>query len=262
MIPIEYISHSRLEMFRKNPALYKKTYVDKVVVRESSPAMILGSLVHCMLLEPEKVEQRFSVAPVCDKRTKAGKETWDEFKSGLAEGVEIITHDDVEQANRMIAAIHENSSSGYFQSPTVVKEKDILTTIDFDGGSQVQIKFVPDMYCPEKGFLVDLKTVSSYDPFDWAKDCVFNGYIRQVALYRFCLRSMQIPINDCYHIVVDKGEYPSCMIAQFDSLDVDRAENQVFEGIRKLIKAHETGCFLPEYYGIVPKISAPQWAWR
>ena len=264
MIPINYVSHSRLEMFRKNPALYKKTYIDMIAVRESSPAMILGSLVHAMLLEPSTVEERFAVAPIVDKRTKAGKEAWDDFKKSVdekGEGIEIVTHDDVDQANRMIAAIRENSSSQYFECPTVVKESEILSTVEFDG-SPLQFKFIPDMYCPEKGFLVDLKTVSSYDPMDWAKDCVYNGYIRQMALYRFLLRSMQIPINECYHIVVDKGEYPSCMVAQFDPSDLDRAENQTFETIRKLIKAHETGVFLPEYYGVVPRISAPAWAWR
>lgn len=261
MFPIEYVSHSRLELFRKNPVVYRKTYIDKVVERDASPAMILGSLVHAMLLEPETVDSKFVVAPVCDKRTKAGKETWDNFKASLAEGVEVITHDDVEQANRMIAAIAENSSSQYFNSPTIVKEKEILTQIEFDG-EPLPVKFIPDMYCPEKGFLVDLKTVSSYDPLDWAKDCVFNGYLRQMALYRFCLRSMQIPINDVYHIVVDKGEYPSCMIAQFDSSDIDRAENQVFDGMRKFLNAHQTGVFVPEYYGVVPKITAPAWSWR
>jgi hypothetical protein len=111
MFNIEYVSHSRLELFRKSPVLYKKTYIDKVVVRDPSPAMILGSLVHAMLLEPATVDSRFSVAPVCDKRTKAGKETWDNFKSSLTDGIEIITHDDVEQATKMIAAINENTSS-------------------------------------------------------------------------------------------------------------------------------------------------------
>lgn len=261
MYPIEYVSHSRLELFRKSPVLYKKTYIDKLVVRDPSPAMILGSLVHAMLLEPATVAERFSVAPVCDKRTKVGKETWDNFKTSLADGVEIITHDDVEQANKMIAAIAENSASQYFNSPSIIRESEILTTIEFDG-SPLQIKFIPDMYCPEKGLLVDLKTVGSYDPMDWAKECVFNGYLRQMALYRFCLRSMQIPINDVYHIIVDKNEYPSCMICQFDSSDLDRAENQVFEAIRKYLAAHKTGTFVPEYYGIVPKITAPAWSWR
>lgn len=261
MIPIEYVSHSRLELFRKNPVFYKKLYIEKSVEREVSPAMTLGSLVHKMLLEPTKVEERFAVAPVCDKRTKAGKETWETFKAGLAEGIEVITHDDVEQATRMVAAVHENTSSQYLLQPTATREEEILTAIEI-GGVNTQIKFIPDLYSTSAGWLADFKTVSSYDPLDWGKECVFNGYLRQLALYRFCLRSMGVVINDVYHIVVDKGEYPSSMVVQFDNGDIDRAENQVFDGIRKFLAAHESENFLPHYYGIVPKITAPAWSWR
>jgi len=261
MIPIEYISHSRLELFRKNPVMYKKVYIDKSSTRDSSPAMMLGSLVHKMLLEPTKVDERFAISPICDKRTKVGKETWETFKATLAEGIEVITHDDVEQATRMVAAIHENTSSQYLLQPTAIRENAILTTVDIDGES-TQIKFVPDLYSTTAGWLADLKTVSSYDPLDWGKECVFNGYLRQLALYRFCLRSMSIVVNDVYHIIVDKGEYPTAMVVQFDNSDIDRAENQVFEGIRKYLVAHASENFLPSYYGIIPKITAPAWSWR
>lgn len=262
MIPIEYLSHSRLEMFRKNPTLYKKTYIDKVTERTSSPAMILGSLVHSMLLEPETVDEKFAVSPICDKRTKAGKETFEKFQETLKPETMIITHDDVQQANRMISAIHENTASSYFlNSSTIVKEKEILTEVVFDA-APINVKFICDLYDTQNNWVADLKTASSYDVLDWGKDCVFNGYFRQLALYRFCLRSMQIPIRDCFHIVVDKNEYPSAMVVQFDSSDIDRAENQVFEGIRALINAHSTGVFQPNYYGIIPKVTAPAWSWR
>jgi hypothetical protein len=260
--PIEYISHSRLEMFRKNPMLYKKTYIDKVTERTSSPAMMLGSLVHSMLLEPSTVEEKFAVAPMVDKRTKAGKEAFEEFQKTLKPETLIITHDDVAQANRMIAAIQENSASSYFLNcPTIVKEQEILTEVVFDA-EPIKVKFICDAYCPENNWVLDLKTTASYDVCDWGKDCVFNGYFRQLALYRFCLRSMQIPIRDCYHIVCDKGEYPTSMVVQFDNADIDRSENQVFETIRKFIESHRTGIFQPVHYGIVPKVTAPAWSWR
>ena len=262
MIPIEYVSHSRIETFRKNPQLYKKQYVDKIVTRESTPAQALGSLVHAMLLEPDTVDDKFKVAPNVDKRTKAGKEVWEEFYKNLGDDCIAITHDDVDMANRMLSAISDNTASSYYlNGKSAVKEHEILKTIEFDG-MELPFKFIPDLYCPESKHLVDIKTVSSYDPLDWGKESVFNGYLRQMALYRYLLRYMQIPINSCVHIVVDKGEYPSCMVVEFDSSDIDRAENQVFMGIRNLLAAHEKNEFKPNYYGIVPKITAPAWAWR
>lgn len=262
MIPIEYVSHSRIETYRKNPVQYKKQYIEKVYSRESSPAMALGSLVHAMLLEPDTVDDLFKVAPTADKRSKAGKETWESFHASLTPEQIAITHDDVDMANRMLSAIADNSASAYYlNSGTAVKEKEILTKVPFDG-NEIDFKFIADIYCPEKGYLVDIKTVSSYDPMDWGKDCVFNGYLRQMALYRFLLRYLQIPIHSCVHIVVDKAEFPSCMVVEFDNSDLDRAENQVFTMLRKLILSHEQNNFQPHYYGIVPKVTAPAWSWR
>ena len=39
----------------------------------STPAMILGELVHCMVLEPEKVPERYFIAPNVNGATKEGK---------------------------------------------------------------------------------------------------------------------------------------------------------------------------------------------
>ena len=42
----------------------------------STPAMILGELVHCMVLEPEKVPERYFIAPNVNGATKEGKAAW------------------------------------------------------------------------------------------------------------------------------------------------------------------------------------------
>lgn len=262
MIPIEYLSHSRIELYRKNPVFYKKQYIDKVVARESTPAQALGSLLHAMVLEPESVEEKFKLAPMVDKRTKAGKEEWEQFQKGLADDVTIITRDDVSMANRMIEAINENSASSYYlHSTNGIKEEEIHKPMMIDD-QQIGCKIIPDVYSAVDGFLVDLKTVSSYDPLDWAKEAHFSGYLRQLAFYRLFLRYHSIYIHSCVHIVVDKGEFPTCMVVEFDSSDIDRAENQVYESIRKLLASHETGVFQPHHYGLVPKLTVPAWAWR
>lgn len=262
MHPIEYLSHSRIELYRKNPVMYQKKYIEKTAVYESTPAMSLGSLVHAMVLEPTTVDTRFAVAPVLDKRTKAGKDAFAEFKENLSADTIIVTHDDVDQANRMISAIGDNPAAAEFlNSKCSVKEDEILRPVGIDG-KHINCKIIPDAYSADKGFLVDLKTVSAFDPLDWAKECHFSGYLRQLAFYRFFLRYLGIPITRCVHIVVDKGEYPSCMVAEFESSDIDKAENQVFETIRKMLDSHATGVFQHPYYGTVPKITVPPWAWR
>lgn len=262
MIPIEYLSHSRIELYRKNPVVYKKQYIDRVVTRESTPAQALGSLVHAMLLEPDTVEEKFKLAPTVDKRTKAGKDEWEQFQKGLADDVIVITRDDMAMANRMISAIQENSATGYYlANKNAIMEDEIMASMMIDD-QKVNCKIIPDVYSKEDGFLVDVKTVASYDPLDWAKEAHFSGYLRQMAFYRMLLRYQSIHIHSCVHVVVDKGEFPTCMVVEFDSSDIDRAENQVYSTVRKLMASHETGVFHPHHYGLVPKVTVPAWAWR
>lgn len=44
-------------------------------------AMILGTIFHCAVLEPERFKKDYAVAPECDRRTKEGKAKWAEFEA-------------------------------------------------------------------------------------------------------------------------------------------------------------------------------------
>ena len=63
------ISKSGLDLLHKCPALYKRRYIDGIE-DEPTPAMIIGSAVHSLVLEPDAAD--FVVAPECDRRTKEG----------------------------------------------------------------------------------------------------------------------------------------------------------------------------------------------
>lgn len=69
---------------------------------EQTPALMFGSAVHKLLLEPDGFSDEFAVAPNVDRRTKAGKEEWERFLSGN-EGKTIISQDDARTASEMVA---------------------------------------------------------------------------------------------------------------------------------------------------------------
>lgn len=106
MINAEYhqhpaVSKSDLDLIQRSPAYYKYC---KEHEKSQTPAMLLGSVVHKLVLEPEEFDAEFAVAPVCDKRTKAGKEMWAEFEAH-AEGLTVMTKDLSEQAQAMANAV-------------------------------------------------------------------------------------------------------------------------------------------------------------
>lgn len=64
------ISKSDLDLINRSPSYYK--YV-KGNPRVQTAAMLLGSAVHKLVLEPEDFGEEYAVAPLADRRTKPAK---------------------------------------------------------------------------------------------------------------------------------------------------------------------------------------------
>jgi hypothetical protein len=57
------ISNSKLSLFSYDPWLYYKTYVtQEIVEKKESESMLLGSLIHCILLEPHVFHDKYEVS--------------------------------------------------------------------------------------------------------------------------------------------------------------------------------------------------------
>src|SRR5690554_6696033 len=86
------ISKSQLDLINKSPALYqwsKAAPEDE----EKKSALNIGDAVHAILLEPHRFSEQYVIAPECDRRTKAGKQQWEEFEAGVT-GQTILTADE------------------------------------------------------------------------------------------------------------------------------------------------------------------------
>lgn len=69
---------------------------------EQTPALLFGSAVHKLLLEPDGFHDEFAVAPNVDRRTKEGKAVWERFLSENC-GKTVISPDDAKTAAEMVA---------------------------------------------------------------------------------------------------------------------------------------------------------------
>ena len=92
------LSYSSLKEFAKSPAHYVE-YLRKE--RKPSPAMLFGSLVHCLLLQPNEVSNQFAVMPNVDKRTKEGKAAYETFLL-TADGKEVVTQEQYNEADNLV----------------------------------------------------------------------------------------------------------------------------------------------------------------
>lgn len=143
---------------------------------EQTPAMLLGSAIHCAILEPERFSIEYAIAPKVDRRTKEGKSTWEAFELANA-GKSILTEDQGDTIKGMKESIlsHEIASmvlsGGEAEYSYYVK----------DDETGLQLKARPDYR--NGSALIDLKTTSDASFEGFSKAIGGFGYHIQAAFY-------------------------------------------------------------------------------
>ena len=167
------ISASQLKEICKSPFHYWKRYVDPDrSPSEPTAAMRLGSLVHCAVLEPNELLQRYAVGP--DRRTKEGKATAERM---IADGIEPVSASDFEQALSMAAAVRSHPTAGLLLANGQAEQSfwwdDIATGL--------RCKCRPDWFDGE--LIVDLKSCVDASAAGFGKAVAAFHYQLQAAHY-------------------------------------------------------------------------------
>jgi hypothetical protein len=160
------VSASHLHAVAKSPYHYWSRYLDtKRIAPEPTAAMRLGLLVHCAVLEPDELLQRYSVAP--DRRTKEGKAA---VARMAAEGIEAVSETDMALALSMAASVRVHPAAAALLAHG--KAEQSFWWDDTDTG--LRCKCRPDWYSGST--VVDLKTTTDASP---------AGFARSVATFRY-----------------------------------------------------------------------------
>ncbi len=101
------LSYSSIKEFQKSP----RHYLEYINTQRTAPtdATKLGSMVHCMILQPNLFNEQFVIAPDVNKRTNAGKEEWATFCSQHADKT-VVSNEDYEHASRLASGAMANST--------------------------------------------------------------------------------------------------------------------------------------------------------
>ena len=170
---IDGINKSGLDLFEKSPAHYKASLSEE---REETPAMRIGTALHCAILEPEEFSKLYAFAPEgLDRRTKEGREL---FKSLEESGKIILSHSEAELCQKISAAALANSTLSTFLSDGGSRESVILWE-----QKGVQCKGRADFITRDRSVIVDLKSTEDASPSAFARSCAVYAYHRQAAWY-------------------------------------------------------------------------------
>jgi exodeoxyribonuclease VIII len=210
----EGISSSNLKLLEESPLHLK----NKNLFKLSGSHLDFGSLVHSLILEPEKTDLEFIREIKVDARTTAGKKAKAEFAE-QAQGRIIISHDEYIKAEIMsknVLAIAGNilrngkAEQSYFA--------------DDDG---LLIKCRPDYYIESAGILVDVKTTADISEYGLRKSITNYHYNWSAVFYMKVLRLLGLKANKFIFVFVEKSQPHMVKIRELTEYELGEADYEM-----------------------------------
>ena len=193
----QFLSNSDISVLLKNPKDLHKP-------KPNSPALLVGGYFHTAILEPDKLN-RFKIVEASTRNTKAYKE--------ISNGELCLLQHEVDKIQLMTEAILENDVCRDLIKP-------LLNEVDYEEPRVAKIhgqmwKGKADVINHEEKLVIDLKTTSDIDKFQWSAN-KFN-YDSQAFIYSTLFgyemlfividkETHQIGLFDCSPDFYNKGE--------------------------------------------------------
>lgn len=227
-------------------------------------AMLLGTLVHCVVLEPECFDDRYVIAPKVNKRTTAGKAEWKEFVEANASKT-VITMEDRDTAFYIAKCVMAHSVAR--ELLTGGEAERVFEWVDEKTGVKCKMKAdyikhaVPanpnTITLETKNMIVDLKTAKDASPGGFAKACANLGYHMQDAHYSAGSEC------DSFIFVVVETTYP--FVVEVYELDDDAkilGRYKTDEALHRFAELNMFDLWDVNYSGEekITKLSLPGWA--
>lgn len=179
----DHLSYSSLNAFKSSPADFIKY---KLGEREETDAMIYGSMVHCLVLEPEEFDKRYHAlddADICvqiggakPRATKAYKE-WKAVALQEAAGRILVETEDMEHAKLVAKNVRMNRASLKILKKCPLRERGI----EWD---YMNFRFKGFIDLDGEEDTADLKTLPDASPKKALRTIQEMGYHMQQAMYR------------------------------------------------------------------------------
>lgn len=175
----EGVARSDLFVLFNQTPLHMKYRMDNPS-EEDTQALLEGRAAHKLILEPETYADEFCTAPICDRRTKEGKEIYTRFLETAA-GKDVIAQDVADRIAEMAKAIRQNEQALPFLQG--IHEQSFFWT-DAETGEKCKVR--PDCIAEVDGkkFIVDYKTTDSCADGHFERSVRKYGYKFQAGMYR------------------------------------------------------------------------------
>lgn len=175
------VSKSHLDQIARSPLHYWARFLDpNRVVPEPTAAMAIGSAVHTHVLEMQKWDATYTVAPDgLDRRTKEGKAAWAQFEAESV-GRTVLSRADADLVMQIGRAVYSHPAAAMLLQLPGKAETTWMWT---DEATGLKCKCRPDWLTDDGGLIVDLKTTEDASPAGFRKSIANWRYFVQASWY-------------------------------------------------------------------------------
>lgn len=246
------VNISSLKHMRKSVAHYVQALQEP---QKDTPNLLLGSVVHCLILEPEKFDETYKTIPILDKRTKAGKEQADILARECdVKGLTPVSADVVDTAKAIVANVEKHPFFKNIHDKGCAHE---LTATWMNKG--IECKGRIDCYNPNTKTIIDIKTTKDASQSEFAKACYYYGYINQAAWYLQGLNENGLGADNFIILAIEKEAPHCCAVYRLNPFDIGKADeenNMWLEKLKEFIATEKIVGYPEE----TQELNVPLWA--
>ncbi len=196
----------------RTPAHFKARYIDKITgAEEETPAMVLGTLTHRFILEPETCEDAFHVRPEGMKFSTKDGIAW----KAAHDDRPIITADQQSAIKGMRESVLAHPLARKFIERSQ-REQNVFS--DDDG---VRLKARLDLLPDSGNALADLKTCEDANDIEFAKHIDNYGYHYQAAFYLDVCKLAGRDFSQWLFVAVEKNPPYCCAVYNLDPMAIE-----------------------------------------
>lgn len=253
-------SNSRLTKLLRSPA-HLKAYLDEP--DDDTNALIMGRACHSAILEPDDFAKRYGRSSGADRRTKDGKQEWDDLLAKFGVGY-VLKSDDYDGALKMRDAVQSHASASKLLAGDGDVEFSVVWDVETEPGlgEGVRCKARLDKISPAiaGGVVVDVKTTKDASPRAFERSIFEYGYARQAAMYIDAARAAGYDAEHFVIVAIEKESPWAVAVYRLTEGAIEAGREQV-NALLKTYAMCEALQSWPAYGEDVKDISIPVYAW-
>ena len=222
--------------------------------RDATPAMAVGSALHCLALTPDLYEEEVTVLDMASRGNKAYKA----LREDNPRGVIILTkEDDTVHAMRDSMMSRPHIARLFAQDPED-RELTLRWDLETRSGRVLRCKSRLDLPLLGAGCITDLKTCEDASSDAFERNIRYNGYGTQASFYLYAAWALGMGVDTFAFLAIERKPPYGCRIHQLSDAVIEKAWHDLQDTLSAYAEAMDTGVW-PGYSDAPNYIDVPPW---